>query len=110
MPGPVEAHRESDRLDPSIWKIGSVAVLGSFLSQLDATVVNASLSSLAATFHSSLSAIQWVTSGYLLALSLILPLSGWMVDRIGPRLFISGAFPRSHSRPRSVDFLGLPIL
>jgi len=85
MPGPVEAHRDSDRLDPLIWKIGSVAVLGSFLSQLDATVVNVSLSSLAVTFHSSLSAIQWVTSGYLLALALILPLNGWMVDRIGAK-------------------------
>jgi EmrB/QacA subfamily drug resistance transporter len=85
MPDPVEAHRDSDRLDPLIWKIGSVAVLGSFLSQLDATVVNVSLSSLAVTFHSSLSAIQWVTSGYLLALALILPLSGWMVDRIGAK-------------------------
>jgi EmrB/QacA subfamily drug resistance transporter len=80
-----EAHRDSDRLDPLIWKIGSVAVLGSFLSQLDATVVNVSLSSLAVTFHSSLSAIQWVTSGYLLALALMLPLSGWMVDRIGAK-------------------------
>jgi EmrB/QacA subfamily drug resistance transporter len=85
MRGPVEAHRDSDRLDPSIWKIGSVAVLGSFLAQLDATVVNVSLSSLAVTLHSSLSAIQWVTSGYLLALALMLPLSGWMVDRIGAK-------------------------
>jgi MFS family permease len=76
MPKRVEAPGESDRLDPSIWKIGSVAVLGSFLAQLDATVVNVSLSSLAVTLHSNLSAIQWVTSGYLLALALMLPLSG----------------------------------
>jgi EmrB/QacA subfamily drug resistance transporter len=85
MPSPVEAPRESERLDPLIWKVGSVAMLGSFLSQLDATVVNVSLSSLAATFHCSLSAIQWVTSGYLLALALILPLNGWLVDRIGAK-------------------------
>jgi EmrB/QacA subfamily drug resistance transporter len=85
MPGPVEAHCNSHRLDPSIWKVASVAVLGSFLAQLDATVVNVSLSSLAVTLHSSLSAIQWVTSGYLLALALMLPLSGWMVDRIGAK-------------------------
>ena len=85
MPGPVETHRDSGRLDPSIWKVGSVAVLGSFLAQLDATVVNVSLSSLAVTLHSSLSAIQWVTSGYLLALALMLPLSGWIVDRIGAK-------------------------
>jgi EmrB/QacA subfamily drug resistance transporter len=73
-----------------IWRIGSVAVLGSFLTQLDATIVNVSLSSLAITLHSSLSTIQWVSSGYLLALALMLPLSGWLVDRIGAKaLYIS---------------------
>jgi EmrB/QacA subfamily drug resistance transporter len=55
------------------------------MAQIDATVVNVSLSSLAASLHSSLATIQWVTSGYLLALALMLPLSGWLVDRIGAR-------------------------
>jgi EmrB/QacA subfamily drug resistance transporter len=76
---------ESEGLDPLVWKITSVAVLGSFLAQLDATVVNVSLSSLAADLHSSLTAIQWVTSGYLLALALMLPLNGWLVERIGAK-------------------------
>ena len=76
---------EGDRLDPVIWKISSVVVLGSFLAQLDATVVNVSLSTLAVELHSSLAAIQWVTSGYLLALTLMLPLNGWLVDRIGAK-------------------------
>lgn len=76
---------EADRLDPLVWKITSVAVIGSFLSQLDATVVNVSLSSLAVDLHSSLTAIQWVTSGYLLALALMLPLNGWLVERIGAK-------------------------
>jgi EmrB/QacA subfamily drug resistance transporter len=75
----------SDRLDPQVWKITSVAVLGSFLAQLDATVINVSLSSLAVELHSSLTAIQWVTSGYLLALALMLPLNGWLVERIGAK-------------------------
>lgn len=73
------------RLDPSIWKVSAVATLGSLLSQLDATIVNVSLSSLAADLHASLSTIQWVTSGYLLALTLVLPLNGWLVDRIGAK-------------------------
>ncbi len=68
-----------------VWKITTVAVLGSFLAQLDATVVNVSLSSLAVDLHSSLTAIQWVTSGYLLALALVLPLNGWLVERIGAK-------------------------
>lgn len=76
---------ESDRLDPSVWKIAAVALFGGLLAQLDATIVNVSLSKLAADLHSSLSTIQWVTSGYLLALTLVLPLSGWLVERIGAK-------------------------
>lgn len=74
-----------DRLDPSVWKIAGVALFGALLAQLDATIVNVSLSSLAAELKSSLSTIQWVTSGYLLALTLVLPLNGWLVDRIGAK-------------------------
>jgi EmrB/QacA subfamily drug resistance transporter len=75
--------RDADRLDPLVWKIAAVATVGTLLSQLDATIVNVSLSNLATELHSSLSSIQWVTSGYLLALTLVLPLNGWLVDRIG---------------------------
>jgi MFS family permease len=80
-----EQLQQSDQLAPGVWKIVSVVVLGSFLSQLDATVVNVSLSSLAAELHISLSVIQWVTSGYLLALALMLPLNGWLVESIGTK-------------------------
>ena len=82
---------ETERLNPGIWKVTSVAVLGSFLAQIDATVVNVSLSSLAVELHSSLAAIQWVTSGYLLALALVLPLKA-LIDL---RLFKGKAFSAS---------------
>ena len=76
---------EADRLGPDIWKITAVAVAGSFMPLLSTTMVNVSLPSLAAELHASLSTIQWVTSGYLLALALMLPLSGWLVERIGAK-------------------------
>lgn len=76
---------DDDQLDPSVWKVCAVALCGALLSQLDATIVNVSLSSLAHDLHASLSTIQWVTSGYLLALTLVLPLNGWLVDRIGAK-------------------------
>ena len=75
--------RDPDRLDPQVWKITSVAVMGPFLSLFD--VVNVSLSTLAVELHSSLTTIQWATSGYLLALALMLPLNGWLVERIGAK-------------------------
>jgi EmrB/QacA subfamily drug resistance transporter len=79
------APSETEGLSQTIWKVSSVAMLGSFLAQIDATVVNVSLSSLATELHTSLTTIQWVTSGYLLALALMLPLSGWLVDRVGAK-------------------------
>ena len=75
----------AEKLPAGIWKIAAVAILGSFLSQLDATVVNVSLPTLAVELHSTLSTIQWVMSGYLLALALMLPMNGWLVDRIGAK-------------------------
>jgi MFS family permease len=68
---------EADRLGPDVWKITAVTVAGAFMAQLSTTMVNVSLSSLGTELHASLSAIQWVTSSYLLALALILPLNGW---------------------------------
>jgi hypothetical protein len=34
----------SERLEPGAWKIIAVAILGPFMSQMDSTVVNVSLS------------------------------------------------------------------
>jgi EmrB/QacA subfamily drug resistance transporter len=85
MASAAEEPRETAPPSPQLWRISSVAVLGAFVSQMDATVVNVSLSSLALELHTTLSHIQWVTSGYLLALALTLPLSGWLVDRIGAK-------------------------
>lgn len=51
------------------------------MAQIDATVVNVSLANLAAELHAGLSAIQWVMSGYLLALALML--AEWMAGRSG---------------------------
>ena len=60
-------------------------MLGSLLAQIDSTVVNVSLSTLVTDLGSTLATIQWVTSGYLLALAMTMPLNGWLVDRIGVR-------------------------
>jgi EmrB/QacA subfamily drug resistance transporter len=76
---------EADRLGPGIWKITAVAVAGAFMPLLSTTMVNVSLSSFGAELHASLSAIQWVTSEYLLALAMMVPLNGWLVERIGAK-------------------------
>ncbi|HSY21926.1 MAG TPA: DHA2 family efflux MFS transporter permease subunit [Polyangiaceae bacterium] len=73
------------KLDPSILPVVAVVLLGPFMTQLDSTVVNVSLSAIRDDLHSSTDSAQWIVSGYLLALALMLPLNGWLVDRIGAK-------------------------
>ena len=76
---------QRDDVDPRIWRIAGVVLLGPLMTSLDSTVVNVSLATLGHELHVPLSTVQWVTTGYLLALALMLPLSGWLVDRIGAK-------------------------
>jgi len=75
----------SHKLDPGLWKVIGVVLLGPLMAQMDSTIVNVSLSSISDALHASLSASQWVISGYLLALALMLPLNSWIVERIGAK-------------------------
>jgi EmrB/QacA subfamily drug resistance transporter len=69
--------------------VASVVVLGAIMSILDVTVVNVAINTLAREFETSLATIQWVSTGYTLALATVIPLTGWAADRFGTkRLYI----------------------
>ncbi|GLZ29308.1 MFS transporter [Lentzea sp. NBRC 105346] len=72
-----------DRIDPALLKIAIVVLLGSFTTLLDTTIVVVAFDSLVSEFHSSLAAVQWVSTAYLLALSAVIPLTGWASHRFG---------------------------
>jgi EmrB/QacA subfamily drug resistance transporter len=65
--------------------VAGVVMLGAVMSILDTTVVNVAIDHLAVAFHSSLTEIQWVITGYTLALATVIPLSGWAADRFGTK-------------------------
>ncbi|HUO49690.1 MAG TPA: DHA2 family efflux MFS transporter permease subunit, partial [Acidimicrobiales bacterium] len=73
------------RLTPELRRTSTVVVLGSIMSILDTTIVAVALATLARDFHVSVTTIQWVTTGYLLALAMVTPVSGWAVDRFGAK-------------------------
>ncbi|MGA2469078.1 MAG: MDR family MFS transporter [Solirubrobacteraceae bacterium] len=75
----------SDRIDPWIWRIAAVVVLGSIMSILDTTIVNVALQTLHTQLLSPLADIQWVITGYLLALAVVIPVSGWASRRFGAK-------------------------
>ncbi len=72
-------------LDRRILMIASVVVLGAIMSILDTTVVNVALNTLAQDFDAPLSTIQWVVTGYTLALATVIPITGWAADRFGTK-------------------------
>jgi EmrB/QacA subfamily drug resistance transporter len=76
-------------LDRALLRVAMVVVLGSIMSILDVTVVNVAINDLTHEFNTDLSTIQWVATGYTLALATVIPISGWAADRFGTkRLYI----------------------
>ena len=62
-----------------------VVVLGAIMTILDATIVNVALPTLGRDLHTSISAIQWVPTVYLLAFACVIPLTGWTAGRFGAK-------------------------
>src|SRR3954467_563377 len=78
-------HAASLGLDRHTAAIAAVVVIGAIMSILDTTIVNIALRTLAADLDATLDGVQWVVTGYLLALALVIPLTGWMSERFGAR-------------------------
>ncbi len=68
-----------------MWRISAVVVLGSIMSILDTTIVNVALDTLSRDLHATIDNIQWVATGYLLALAAVIPVTGWAARRFGAK-------------------------
>jgi len=79
----------SEKLGPDVIRIGIVVLIGAFMSILDTTIVNVALDRLTLDLHTDFSQIQWIVTGYMLAMAAVIPLSGWITTRFGAkRVFI----------------------
>jgi EmrB/QacA subfamily drug resistance transporter len=56
-----------------------------FMEQLDATIVNTAIPSIAASLHVTPLSLKSVVTSYILSLAVGIPVSGWMADRYGTR-------------------------
>jgi EmrB/QacA subfamily drug resistance transporter len=73
------------RIEPHVWRIAIVVILGAVMSVLDTTIVNVALNDLSVDLHASLDTIQWVVTGYMLALAAVIPITSWAGKRFGTR-------------------------
>src|SRR6266516_6154855 len=85
--------RDVAGLDREILVLGAVVVLGTIMTVLDLTIVNVAIPTLGRDFHTSISTIQWVMTGYILAFATVIPLTGWATDRFGAkRVWLASLF------------------
>jgi EmrB/QacA subfamily drug resistance transporter len=75
----------SERIEKHVWVISGVVILGMIMSILDTTIVNVALERLRTDLHSPISQVQWVVTGYLLALAAVMPATGWAARRWGAK-------------------------
>ncbi len=74
-----------DGLGREVLVLAVVVVLGMIMTVLDLTVVNVAIPALGSDLDASLSAIQWVMTGYMLAFATVIPLTGWAAERFGAK-------------------------
>ncbi|MEU9985143.1 DHA2 family efflux MFS transporter permease subunit [Streptomyces sp. NPDC050856] len=69
----------------SLIALGVVVILGTIVAAVDGTVTVVAIDSMSREFDASAQAIQWVTGAYLLATCAAIPISGYVVNRLGAR-------------------------
>jgi EmrB/QacA subfamily drug resistance transporter len=74
-----------NRLDPPLVRLIVVMFVGGLLALLDATIINVGIGALGHQFGASLATVEWVGTGYLLAVAVSIPVTGWAVDQFGGR-------------------------
>jgi EmrB/QacA subfamily drug resistance transporter len=76
---------ESEKIPPELVKLIAILLLGAIPALLDTTIVNVAIDTIGRDLHTTVSAIQWVITGYLLSFGMVIPFSGWALARFGGR-------------------------
>ncbi|MCE7081227.1 DHA2 family efflux MFS transporter permease subunit [Streptomyces sp. ST2-7A] len=89
----------TDRLEPALVRLIAVVLLGGMLGILNSTMLSVALDPLSREFGASIGAIGWASTGFLLAVTALIPFTAWAVDRFGSKrmwligltLFLAGS-------------------
>ncbi|MFX3618656.1 MAG: DHA2 family efflux MFS transporter permease subunit [Sporolactobacillus sp.] len=74
-------------LSSSVIKTALILVLGAMAPMLDTTMTNIGINTILKDLGSTVNTMQWITTAYVLALGLTVPLAGWLINRMsGKRL------------------------
>lgn len=66
-------------------RVAAVYLLGFFVDLINMFIANVAYPGIAREFQAPVSALAWVSTGYILGLTLVIPLSRWLAGRFGAR-------------------------
>src|SRR5215813_650262 len=74
-------------------KIGITVVVmaAALMAMIDITIVNVALNDIRASFGTPIDQIGWVSTGYMMANIVIIPMTGWFQRRFGYRRYFAGS-------------------
>jgi EmrB/QacA subfamily drug resistance transporter len=70
---------------PYKWQATLVVCLGMVMAILDSTIVSVTLPQMQKAFHTDFTTITWVATAYFLAQAAVIPIVGYLSDRIGTK-------------------------
>ncbi|WP_144714516.1 DHA2 family efflux MFS transporter permease subunit [Curtobacterium pusillum] len=72
-------------MDRNLSRLAIALVVGAMAPLFDSTIVSVALHTLSRDLGASVDTIQWVSTSYLLAMGVTVPLVGWLQNRVGGR-------------------------
>ena len=77
--------KTADRLDPAFVKLAWILLIGVVAVTFDTTIVNVALDAIGRDLQATVSATQWTITAFVLAMAMIMPISGWAMSRFGDK-------------------------
>ncbi|MGI8840876.1 MAG: DHA2 family efflux MFS transporter permease subunit, partial [Caulobacteraceae bacterium] len=79
--------RRSVAGDRNPWTIVAVISIATFMTVLDTSIVNVALNHIAGELGASYDEATWVSTTFLIATAIVIPISGWLADTIGRKRY-----------------------
>jgi len=81
----------TDDGDPHKYLIAFAVVVAALMQVIDSSIVNVALPDMMGNLGASLDEIAWVTTGYILASVIVIPLTGWLGAFFGRKRYFVGS-------------------
>src|SRR5262252_10838322 len=82
---------ESEQVSGSKAGITFVVMCAALMALVDITIVNVALNDIRASFGTPIDQIGWVSTGYMMANIVIIPMTGWFQRRFGYRRYFAAS-------------------